>query len=74
MQNKLLKKQLRIFELENINNASIITIALNPKDPNEKYIDHSDNEKHKGWKRGIGSMDFDSYSGRMVDLNEFCRH
>ena len=74
IQDKSLKKQVMLFEIENINNANIITIALNPKEYYEKYIDHSDNKKHKRLKRGTGSMDFDSYSARLADLNEFCRH
>ena len=74
VQDKSLKKQVGLFEIENINNANVITIALNPKEYYEKYIDHSHNKKHKGLKRGIGGMDFASYSGRLVDLNEYCRH
>ena len=74
IQDKSLKKQVMLFEIENINNANIITIALNPKKYYEKYIDHFDNKKHKRLKRGTWSMDFDSYSGRLADLNEFCRH
>ena len=74
IQDTSFKKQVMLFEIENINNANIITIALNPKEYYEKYIDHSDNKKHKRLKRGTGSMDFDSYSARLADLNEFCRH
>ena len=70
----MLKKQARIFEVENINNANIITIALIPKEYYEKHMDHSDNKKHEALKRCIGTMDFDSYSGRLVGLKEFCRH
>ena len=47
VQDKSLKKQVMLFEIENINNANIITIALNPKEYYEKCIDHSDNKKHK---------------------------
>ena len=70
IQDKSLKKQVMLFEIENINNANITTIALNPKEYYEKYIDHSDNKKHKRLKRGTGSMEFDSHSGRLADLND----
>ena len=67
------KKQAGLFDIESINNANALTIALNRKEYYEKYIDHSDNKKHKGLTRGTGGMDFDSYSGILLDLNEFCR-
>ena len=43
----MLKKQARLFEVENINNANIITIALIPKEYYGKHMDHSDNKKHE---------------------------
>ena len=61
VQNKAVKKQVGLFEIENINKANIITIALNPKEYYEKYIDYSDNKKHKGPKRGTPSMDFEAW-------------
>ena len=30
-------------------------------------------KKHKGLKKSTCSMDFDSYSGKLADLNEFSR-
>ena len=48
-------------------------IALNPKEYYEKFEDHSDNKKHKGLKKSTAGMDFDSYSGRLSDLNEFSK-
>ena len=74
VQDKSFKKQVMLFEMESINNANIIAIALNPKEYYERYIDHSDNKKYKRLKRGTGGIDFDSHSGRLVDLNEFCKH
>ena len=74
VQNKTVKKQVGLFEIENINNANIITIAFNPKEYYEKYHDHSNNNnKKKGLRKGTGGMDFDSCSGRLADLNEFCK-
>ena len=46
-QDKKLKKQFGLFELEKINKVNIIAIALNPKEYYEKFKDHPDNKKHK---------------------------
>ena len=73
VQNKKLKKQVGLFEIENINKANIIMIALNPKEYYEKFEDHSDNKKHKWLKKSTAGMDFDSYSERLSDLNEFSK-
>ena len=45
VQNKSLKKQVGLYELENINNTNILTIAINPKEYFEKYKDLSINKK-----------------------------
>ena len=73
VQNKTLKKQIGLFEIENIDNPNIITITLNPKEYYEKFNDHSDNKKHKGLKKSTEEIDFDSYSERLADLNEFSK-
>ena len=65
-----MKKQVGIFEIEN-NTSNIITV--NPKEHYEKFDNHSDNKKHKGLKKSTGGMDFDSYSARLSDLNEFSK-
>ena len=48
--NEKLKKNVRLFKVENIDNANVITIALNPKEYYERFVNHSDNKKHKGIK------------------------
>ena len=58
---------------ESINKANVITIALNSKQYYERFDDHSDNKKHKGLKKSTHGMDFDSYSSRLADLNEFSK-
>ena len=73
LQNKKLKKQVRLFEIESINKANVITIALNPKKYYERFDDHSDNKRHKGLKKFTRGMDFDSYLSRLADLNEFSK-
>ena len=73
VQNKKLKKQVSLFEIKNIGKPNVITIALNRKEYYERFNDHSDNKKHKGLHRSTRGMDFDSYSERLSDLNEFSR-
>ena len=73
VQNKKLKKQVGLFEIESINKANVITIALNLKEYYERFVDHSDNKKHKGLKKSTRGMDFDSFSSRLADLNEFSK-
>ena len=46
---------------------------MNPKEHYEKFEDHSDNKKHKVLKKSTAGMDFDSYSKRLSDLNEFSK-
>ena len=52
VQNKKLKKQVGLFDVENINVANIITIAINPKEYREEFENFSNNKKHKGIKKG----------------------
>ena len=66
-----LKKRVGLFEIESIDKPNVITIALNPKEYYECFIDHSDNKKHKGLKKSTPGMDFDSYSNRLSDLTEY---
>ena len=69
--NESLKKRVGFFEIESIDKPNVITIALNPKEYYERFIDHSDNKKHKGLKKSTPGMDFDSYSNRLFDLTEY---
>ena len=69
--NKDLRKQVRLFEIKNIDKPNIVTIALNPKEYYERFIDQSDNKKHKGFKKSTPDMNFDSYSARLSDLTEY---
>ena len=69
--NENLKKGAGFFEIESIDKPNVITIALNPKEYYERFINHSDNKKHKGLKKSTPGMDFDSYSNRLSDLTEY---
>ena len=71
VQNKKLKKQVGLFEVENINRANIITIALNPKEYLEEFDDFTNNKKHKGLTKSTPGMDFDAYYGRLTTLGEY---
>ena len=66
-----LKKKVGYFEIEQIDKDNIITIALNPKEYYERFIDSSFNKKHKGLSKSVRGMDFDSYSSRLSDLTEY---
>ena len=43
--NENLKKRVGFFETESIDKPNVITIALNPKEYYEHFIDHSDNKR-----------------------------
>ena len=49
--NEALQKTVEFFEIENIDKSNVITIAINPKEYYEHFIDHSDSKKHKGIKK-----------------------
>ena len=66
-----LKKKVAYFEIENIDKPNIITIALNPREYYERFVDTTDNKKHKGLHKSTPGMDFDSYSSRLSDLTEY---
>ena len=72
VQNKKIKKQVGLHEIESINNPNILTISINPKEYFEKYRDKRINKKHKGLKRNTPGMDFEAYSSRLLFLLEFC--
>ena len=71
VQNKVLKKEVGLYEVENINNANILAMAINPKEHFEKYKDYSINKKHKGQKKKSG-MNFEAYSERLAIPHEYC--
>ena len=69
--NTNLKKRVGYFEVENIDKANIVTIALNPKEYYERFEDTADNKKHEGLHKSTPGMDFDPYSARLSDLTEY---
>ena len=68
VQDKSKKKEMGLFEIENIDNPNICTIAVNPKEYFEKFRNRSINKKHKGVRKNTKGMDFDRYANRIKDL------
>ena len=68
VQDKSKKKEMGLFEIENIDNANICTIAVNPKEYFEKFKDKNINKKHKGVRKNTKGMDFQRYAERIKDL------
>ena len=64
------KKQMGLFELENIDNQDICTIAINPKEYFEKFKNRNINKKHKGVRRDTPGMNFESYAARIKNLRD----
>ena len=62
------KKQMGLYEIENINNPNVCTIAVNPKEYFEKLRNKDFNKKHKGVKKGTAGMMFENYAERIKNL------
>ena len=64
-QNKSLKKQVGLYEAENIDTPNLVTIAINPKEYYELYKDKTHNKKCKGIRKDTLGMDFENYANRL---------
>ena len=64
-QNETLKKQVGLYEAENIDMPNLITIAVNPKEYYELYQDKTFNKKSKGIRKDTAGMDFENYANRL---------
>ena len=64
------KKQMGLYEIENIDNQNICTIAVNQKEYFEKFRNRKINKKHKGVRRDTPGMCFESYAMRINSLRE----
>ena len=64
------KKETGLYEIENISNQNICTIAINPKEYFEKFKDRKINKKHKGVRRDTPGMCFESYAMRINTLRD----
>ena len=70
MQNKGTRKVMGLYEVENLDNANLCTIAINPKEYFEKFKDRKINKKHKGVRRDTPGMTFESYAERISSLRQ----
>ena len=68
---KAKKKKLGYYEIENINNPCLVTIAVNPKEYLEVFQNSKLNKKHKGIKKGSNGMEFEIFSKRINSLVNF---
>ena len=71
VQGKKVKKQVGLFETENVNRANVITIAINPKEYLEEFEDLPINKKHKGVKKGTRGMTFDAYCSKHASVTDY---
>ena len=71
VRNPKLKKQVGLYEIESIDNATLIIIAINPKEYFEKYRNREINKKQKGINKDTAGMHFEAYTQRRRFLNEF---
>ena len=71
VQDRKLKKQVGLFEAENIDKTNVVTIAINPKEYLEEFEDLSINKKHKGIKKGTPGMDFSVYCSKLASITDY---
>ena len=70
-QNPAVRKQVGLYEFENIEHGIICAIYVNPKEYLELYgILFDVNKKHKGVKRGTKGMNFDKQASRILTLED----
>ena len=69
-QNKKLKKQVGLYEVESISNPNVITVAINPKEYFEQYKNYSINKKAKGIRKDTQGMTLDAYIDRLLPKEE----
>ena len=58
-------KKLGYYEIENINNPFLVTLAMNPKEYLDLLKDMLLNKKHKGIKKGSAGMGFENFAQRI---------
>ena len=68
MYDKSTKKVMGLYEIENIDNQNICTIAINPKEYFEKFKNRKINKKHKGVRRDAEWMSFKAYANQITSL------
>ena len=65
------RKKLGYYEIENIDNPCLVTIAVNLKEYLEVFKKLKQNKKHKDIKKGSSGMDFENFANRIKSLVHF---
>ena len=69
MRNVTVRKQVGLYEFENIEHGIICAICVNPKEYFELYgILYKTNKKYKGVRRSTKGMDFDKYASPILTI------
>ena len=64
-------KKLGYYEIGNIDNPTILTLAVNPKEYLELLKDKYLNKKHKGIKKGSSGLGYENFAERIKWLVDF---
>ena len=70
MQNEGTRNVMGLYEVENLDNANLSSIATNPKEYFEKFKNRKINKKHKGVRRDMPGMIFESYAEKISSLRQ----
>ena len=70
VRNEKTRKQLGLFNIENIDDPCFITIATKPKEYIEYFKSEHINKKHKGIKKSEKAMNLESFTSRITSLGE----
>ena len=65
------RKKLGYYEIENIDNPCLVTIAVNLKEYLEVFKKLKQNKKHEDIKKGSSGMDFENFANRIKSLVHF---
>ena len=65
--NQSTKKKVGLYEVESIDNANLVTIAVNPNEYIEIFKSKDLDKKHKGIKKTTPGMNFESFASRIMD-------
>ena len=65
------RKQVGLYEFENIEHGIVCAICVNPKEYLELYgIFYKTNKKHKGVRKGTKGMECDNYVSWILTIKE----